>query len=186
MACEPQAERSRLTRSPPGGAGRAPRWDLPSAQPWPACLHRSSASASEGASGYFAVFIGEPIGGLAGLALGAPLVLRRAGHRGAAVGGRVGAVGLVGLAAAGMAAFWLMCPLVNANGPAPRLVLEIRLPPGVAISTPRAGDTVELQTADRMPASLAPGRVDDGRDVSRAASSATIAPAAHAGAVPAR
>ena len=88
----------------------------------------------EGASGYFAVFIGGPIGGLAGLVLGALLVLRRAGHRGAAVGGRVALVfvGVVGLAAAGMAAFWLMRPLVNANGPAPRLVFEIRLPPGVA------------------------------------------------------
>ena len=75
-------------------------------------------------------------------------------------------MGVVGLAAAGMAAFWLMRPLVNANGPAPRLVFEIRLPPGVAISTPRAGDTVELQTSkNRMPASLAPGRVDDDRDV---------------------
>ena len=83
----------------------------------------------EGASGYFAVFIGGPIGGLAGLVLGALLVLRRAGHRGAAVGGRVALVfvGVVGLAAAGVAAFWLMRPLVNANGPAPRLVFEIRL-----------------------------------------------------------
>ena len=35
----------------------------------------------EGASGYFSVFIGGPIGGLAGLVLGALLVLRRAGHR---------------------------------------------------------------------------------------------------------
>jgi hypothetical protein len=122
----------------------------------------------EGASGYFAVFIGGPIGGLAGLVLGALLVLRRAGHRGAAVGGRVALVfaGVVGLAAAGMAAFWLMRPLVNANGPAPRLVFEIRLPPGVALAAPRARDTVELQTSkNRMPASLAPGRVDDGRGV---------------------
>ena len=39
----------------------------------------------EGASGYFAVFIGGPIGGLAGLVLGALLVLRRAGHRRAPV-----------------------------------------------------------------------------------------------------
>ena len=113
----------------------------------------------EGASGYFSVFIGGPIGGLAGLVLGAMLVLRRAGHRGAAVG-------VVGLAAAGIAAFWLMRPLVNANGPAPRLVFEIRLPSGVAVPAPGAGDSVELQTSkNRMPASLAPGRVDDGREV---------------------
>jgi hypothetical protein len=122
----------------------------------------------EGASGYFAVFIGGPVGGLAGLVLGALLVLRRVGHRGAAVGGRIALVfaGVVGVAAAGMAAFWLMRPLVNANGPAPRLAFEIRLPPGVALAAPRARDTVELQTSkNRMPASLALGRHEDGRDV---------------------
>jgi hypothetical protein len=132
-------------------------------------LRRSSASRpSRAASGYFAVFIGGPIGGLAGLVLGALLVLRRVGHRGAAVGGRIALVfaGVVGVAAAGMAAFWLMRPLVNANGPAPRLAFEIRLPPGVALAAPRARDTVELQTSkNRMPASLALGRHEDGRDV---------------------
>ena len=120
----------------------------------------------EGASGYFAVFIGGPVGGLAGLVLGAWLVLRRAGLKGAAVAGRIGLVfgGVVVVAAAGIGAVWLMRPLVNANGPAPRLVFEIRLPPGVA--APPSPDVVELQTAkNTMPAVLSDGRRDDGRAV---------------------
>jgi hypothetical protein len=126
----------------------------------------------EGASGYFAVFIGGPIGGLGGLVLGAWLVLRfaqrRTGQqRAGAVGGRLALVlvGVVGLAAAGLGAFWLMRPLVNANGPAPRLVFEIRLPPGASPPT-RERDAVELQTSkNRMPATLAAGWRDDGREV---------------------
>jgi len=120
----------------------------------------------EGASGYFAVFIGGPVGGLAGLVLGAWLVLRRAGLKGAAMAGRIGFVfgGVVLVAAAGIGAVWLMRPLVNANGPAPRLVFEIRLPPGVAV--PPSRDRVELQTAkNTMPATLSDGRRDDGREV---------------------
>jgi hypothetical protein len=126
----------------------------------------------EGASGYFAVFIGGPVGGLAGMVLGAFLVLRRAGQRigkrrGGAIAGGVALVlvGVVAVAAAGLGAFWLMRPLVNANGPAPQLVFEIRLPPGVAPPA-RDRDAVELQTAkNRMPATLAAGRRDEGRDV---------------------
>jgi hypothetical protein len=120
----------------------------------------------EGASGYFAVFIGGPLGGLVGLVLGAWLVLRRAGLGGAAVAGRIGLVfgGVVLLSAAGLGAFWLMRPLVNANGPAPRLVFEIRLPPGVA--APPSRDVVELQTSkNTMPAVLSDGRREDGREV---------------------
>ena len=126
----------------------------------------------EGASGYFAVFIGGPVGGLVGLVLGAMLVLRRAQQRtrerrGGAIAGGVALVlvGVVGVAAAGLGVFWLMRPLVNANGPAPQLVFEIRLPPGVAPPA-RERDAVELQTAkNRMPATLAAGRRDEGRDV---------------------
>ena len=120
----------------------------------------------EGASGYFAVFIGGPLGGLAGLVLGAWLVLRRAGLRGAAVAGRIGLVfgGVVLVSAAALGALWLMRPLVNANGPAPRLVFEIRLPPGVA--APPSRDVVELQTGrNTMPALLSDGRREDGREV---------------------
>ena len=120
----------------------------------------------EGASGYFAVFIGGPLGGLAGLVLGAWLVLRRAGLGGAAVAGRIALVfaGVVLLSAAGLGAFWLMRPLVNANGPAPRLVFEIRLPPGVA--APPSRDVVELQTSkNTMPAVLSDGRREEGREV---------------------
>ena len=116
----------------------------------------------EGASGYFAVFIGGPLGGLAGLIAGAWLVLRRAGLSGGAVAGRIALVfgGVVVVAAAGLGGFWLMRPLVNANGPAPRLVFEIRLPPGVA--APIARDAVELQTSrNTMPALLSDGRRDD-------------------------
>ena len=120
----------------------------------------------EGASGYFAVFIGGPIGALAGLVLGAWLVLRRAGIKGAAAAGRIGLVfgGVVLIAAVTLGALWLMRPLVNANGPAPRLVFEIRLPPGVA--APPSRDAVELQTGkNTMPAVLSDPRRDDGREV---------------------
>ena len=128
-------------------------------------------SSFEGASGYFAVFIGGPVGGLAGLVLGAWLVLRRAGLKGAAVAGRIALVfgGVVLIAAAGIGAVWLMRPLVNANGPAPRLVFEIRLPPGVAAPSTRdvaSRDVVELQTSkNTMPATLSDTRRDDGREV---------------------
>ncbi|MFO1082121.1 MAG: hypothetical protein U1E23_16010 [Reyranellaceae bacterium] len=111
-------------------------------------------SSFEGAAGYFAVFVGGPIGGLIGLVVGPWLVLRRAGFRGlgamlprllAAIGG------VAGLAAAVVAAFWMLRPIVNANGPAPRLVFEIRLPPGAATK----GAEVELQTSkNSMPADL--------------------------------
>lgn len=121
----------------------------------------------EGAAGYFSVFIGGPIGALAGLLLGALLVLRRAGQRsaGAMVGGVVFVlVGAIGLAAAGLGAFWLMRPLTNANGPPPQLVFEIRLSPGAAPPVDR--DAVELQTSEnRMPANLAAAHRDDGRDI---------------------
>jgi hypothetical protein len=125
-------------------------------------------SSFEGASGYFAVFIGGPVGGVVGLGLGAWLVLRRAGLRGAALAGRIGLVfgGVVLVATAGLGAFWMVRPLVNANGPAPRLVFEIRLPPGVAAPTSR--DVVELQTAkNTMPAVLSDTRREDGRDRAR-------------------
>ncbi len=61
--------------------------------------------------------------------------------------GRVGLVfgGVALVAAAGSALSGSMRPLVNANGPAPRLVFEIRLPPGVA--APPSRDAVELQTS---------------------------------------
>jgi len=121
----------------------------------------------EGAAGYFSVFIGGPIGALVGLVLGALLVLRRGGQRSAgAMAGGVAfvLVGAIGLAAAGLGAFWLMRPLTNANGPPPQLVFEIRLPPGAAPPSDR--DAVELQTSEnRMPANLAAARRDGDRDI---------------------
>jgi hypothetical protein len=125
-------------------------------------------SSFEGASGYFAVFVGGPIGGLLGLVLAPLLVLRRAGHRRfAAVAGRLAlvVVGVVGLGAAGVGAFWMMRPIVNANGPAPQLVFEIRLPAGAASPDLKASE-IELQTSkNRMPATIEATRLDGGRAV---------------------
>jgi hypothetical protein len=122
----------------------------------------------EGASGYFAVFTGGPIGGLLGLILAPLLVLRRAGHRGvAALGGRLVLIiaAVIALGAAGLGAFWMMRPIVNANGPAPQLVFEIRLPPGVAPPNVKTSE-VELQTAkNRMPATIDKIELEDGRAV---------------------
>jgi MFS family permease len=122
----------------------------------------------EGAAGYFAVFTGGPIGGLLGLVLGPMLVLRRKGHRGfAAVGGRLALVftGVIGLGAVGVGAFWMMRPFVNANGPAPELVFEIRLPQGVAPPGLKAS-AIELQTSkNRMPATLEKVGLEGGRAV---------------------
>ena len=125
-------------------------------------------TAFEGASGYFAVFVGGPLGALLGLLSGALLILRRAGPLGAgALAGRLAlvVVGVVGVGAAVLGAFWIMRPLVNANGPAPQLVFEIRLPPSAAPSDANAW-AIELQTSrNRMPTTLAAARRDEGRDV---------------------
>jgi len=122
----------------------------------------------EGASGYFAVFVGGPIGGLLGLVLGPLLVLRRAGHRSAgALGGRLALVvaGVIGLGAATLGAFWVMRPILNANGPAPQLVFEIRLPPGVAPPNLKAS-AIELQTSkNQMPATIETTGLEGGRAV---------------------
>jgi hypothetical protein len=125
-------------------------------------------TAFEGASGYFAVFVGGPLGALLGIVSGALLVLRRAGHRSLeALAGRLAliVVGVLGVGAAVLGTFWVMRPLVNANGPAPQLVFEIRLPPGAARAAVNAS-AIELQTSrNRMPAALDAGRRDDGREV---------------------
>lgn len=122
----------------------------------------------EGASGYFAVFVGGPIGGLLGLVVAPLLVLRRAGHRStAALGGRLALVfvGVIAIGAAVVGAFWIMRPFVNANGPAPQLVFEIRLPPGSVPPDPKA-TSIELQTSKNlMPATLEKIRLEDGRAV---------------------
>ena len=125
-------------------------------------------SSFEGAAGYFAVFLGGPVGALVGLVLGALLVLWRAGHRtlGALAGrGLLVGTGAVAVGALALGTFWFMRPLVNADGPPPQLVFEIRLPPGAA--APVAGDLpVELQTAkNRMPATLQAGHRDGDREV---------------------
>ena len=125
-------------------------------------------SSFEGASGYFAVFIGGPIGGVLGLVLGPTLVLRRAGHRSlGALSGRLALVilGIVGIGGAVLGGFWILRPILNSGGPPPQLVFEIRLPPGVALTT--VSDwSVELQTSrNRMPGSLEAPRQEQGRTV---------------------
>jgi hypothetical protein len=125
-------------------------------------------SSFEGASGYFAVFVGGPIGGLLGLVLTPLPILRRAGHRNiGALAGRVAlvVVGVTVLGAAVLGGFWVMRPIVNANGPAPQLVFEIRLPPGATPPNVKAF-AIELQTSkNRMPATIETTGLEDGRAV---------------------
>jgi hypothetical protein len=81
-------------------------------------------SSFEGASGYFAVLFGGPLGGLLGLVLGAVLVLRKRGHPGfGAIAGRLGLVVLgIALIAGGVLGFlYLTQDTVNPNGSAPQL-----------------------------------------------------------------
>ncbi len=127
-------------------------------------------SSFEGASGYFAVLIGGPIGGLLGLVLGAVWVLRKRGHRGfGAIAGRLGVVvgGVALVAAAALGILYLSQDIVNPNGQAPQLAFEIRLPAGA--SAPTANERpIELQTSkNRMPALMRPEatRDDGGRPV---------------------
>lgn len=122
----------------------------------------------EGAAGYFAVFIGGPLGAVLGFGTSTVLVLRRSGHRSlAAIAGRLAlvAVGVLAVGAAALAAFWVMRPVINTNGPAPQLVFEIRLPPEAA--PPNVdGYAIELQTSrNRMPGRLEGPREEDGRMV---------------------
>lgn len=95
-------------------------------------------SSFEGASGYFAVFIGGPIGGLIGLVLGAVIVLRRRGQTGfGAISGRLGLIvlGVIAVVAVGIGVLYLSQDIVNPNGAAPQLAFEIRLPAGAAPPT---------------------------------------------------
>jgi hypothetical protein len=113
----------------------------------------------EGAAGMFAAFAVGPIGGLIGLVLGIVLMLRRrspgVGLGAIAVRGLLAVAAIVALVAGGIGVAHLMRDTVNPNGAAPRLMFDLRLPPG----TP--GDaktlTVELHT-DR---NAAPGIVFD-------------------------
>jgi hypothetical protein len=125
-------------------------------------------SSFEGASGYFAVFIGGPMGGLLGLVLGATLVLGRAGHRSVgAVGGRLAVIlaGVVSIGAVVLGGFWFLRPVLNSGGPPPQLVFEIRLPPSATPTNPD-GWSVMLQTSqNRMPGSLDAPRQEQGRTI---------------------
>jgi len=127
-------------------------------------------SSFEGAAGYFAVFIGGPLGGLAGLVLGAVLVLRRRGQTASGIAGGLGLVviGLAAIAAAGLGvAYYVLQDTVNPDGSSPQLVFEIKLPPGATVP---GGDarSIELTTnKNRMPALIQPeaARDEGGRPV---------------------
>lgn len=118
----------------------------------------------EGASGYFAVFIGGPIGCLVGIVAGAVWMLRRRGVTGfGAISGRLGlvAVGIVAVAAAVIGVLYLSQDIVNPNGSAPQLAFEIKLPPGATAPT-----EIQLNTSkNRMPALVQKDytRSEDGR-----------------------
>jgi hypothetical protein len=120
----------------------------------------------EGASGYFAVFIGGPIGCLIGIIAGAVWMLRRRGVTGfGAISGRLGlvTVGIVVAAAAVIGMLYLSQDIVNPNGSAPQLAFEVRLPPGAS-----APSEIQLNTSkNRMPALMQKDytRNEDGRMV---------------------
>jgi hypothetical protein len=122
----------------------------------------------EGGRGMLAIWGIGPIGGLVGLIAGVVLTLRkRGGHSAGGLAWRVPAVigTIVALAAAGFWFFYETRPVLNTNGPAPRLAFEVRLPPGLA---PSDGIKAELHTEkNKMPASLSreTPRSEGGRSV---------------------
>jgi hypothetical protein len=89
----------------------------------------------EGAAGMFAVFGIGPIGGLVGLILGIWLVLRYRGrHFGfgsIAIRSLLVIVAIGVLIAGGFGVTYLTRDTVNAGGPPPRLLFDLRLPPGI-------------------------------------------------------
>jgi hypothetical protein len=121
----------------------------------------------EGAAGSFAVLVCGPAGAAFGLGLGVWLAARRRGIAGFAA--HLGTT-VIGLAAVTVAGFYLaygMRTHVNPNGPAPRLMFEIRLPPDTLPPPLREG-VVELHTSkNRMPATFArpAPRVEERRSV---------------------
>jgi hypothetical protein len=122
----------------------------------------------EGGRGMLAVWGIGPSGGLVGLIAGIVLVLRkRGGHSAGGIAWRVPAV-IAAVIAIAAGAFWFFYetrPILNSNGPAPRLAFEVRLPPGLA---PAADTMAELHTEkNKMPASLArdAARTEDGRSI---------------------
>jgi hypothetical protein len=115
-------------------------------------------SSFEGASGYFAVFIGGPIGVIVGIIAGVVLASRFSGVRsGGAIAGRFGLVVVVilGLIVAGLAYMWLDRDLVTTSGPPPKLAFEIRLPSGAALPAQTNDIVIHLDSAkNHMPATL--------------------------------
>jgi MFS family permease len=122
----------------------------------------------EGGRAMLAVWGIGPIGGLVGLIAGIVLVLRKRG--GFSLGGiawrlPIVIAAVVAIAAAGLWWFYETRPVLNTNGPAPRLAFEVRLPPGL---TPSDAIKAELHTEkNKMPASLArdEARAEAGRSI---------------------
>lgn len=129
-------------------------------------------SSFEGASGYFAVYIGGPIGGLIGLVLGGALVLRKRGVTGfGAISGRLGLIfaGVIGIGAAVVGFLYLNQDIVNPNGAPPQLAFEIRLPAGASPPT-KDERPIQLETSKNrtgMPALMQPEytRSEGGRTI---------------------
>jgi hypothetical protein len=125
----------------------------------------------EGGLGMLAIWGIGPIGGLVGLVTGIALALRwRGGFSGRGIAWRLPLVvaAIAALAAGGLWWMYEARPVLNDNGPAPRLAFELRLPPGVAAPARTAGATVELHTErNRMPGRIVgePARAEDGRTV---------------------
>ena len=73
---------------------------------------------------------------------------------------------VIALGAIGVGVVWMMRPFVNTNGPAPQLVFEIRLAPGVAPPDMKTFSAIELQTSkNQMPATIDKIVREDGRAV---------------------
>jgi hypothetical protein len=121
----------------------------------------------EGARGMVIVWLGGPIGGVAGLIIGLWLVLRfYGGHRGfGAIAARSAGiiVALVALTGGGIMLMLATDATLNRNGAKPQLVFEIRFPPGTTLPPGLRGIEVELSTdRNTMPALLQRDRVRTG------------------------
>lgn len=117
----------------------------------------------EGARGMGAIFGIGPIGGLIGLAAGIWLVLRIRGVRGFKAHASRTPFVVAGIAALLSGGLWMayeMRPNLNDNGAPPRLLFEIRLPPGITLPASREAIGITLATEKNS----MPGAVFSGQD----------------------
>jgi len=125
----------------------------------------------EGERGMTAIFGIGPIGGLVGLIAGVVVTLRwRGRHSAAGIAWRLPLV-LVSIAAAVAGVLWWLYetrPLLNSNGPAPRILFELRLPPGVTPAAGRGVWSIVLHTEGGAATGVVverPIRTEEGRQV---------------------